>query len=127
MSESIENFLEKVYLFTKDKNRPIKTTELAKLLNIKPPAVTNMAKKLHKLGYVEYEPYIGIRLTEKGIKKAKVIIDKHNIIEAFLVECLGLEKEVAYREACKLEHAMSDRVFRRFKEFVEDCIKCKKS
>ncbi|HIP91520.1 MAG TPA: metal-dependent transcriptional regulator [Methanothermococcus okinawensis] len=119
MSESIEDFLEKVYIFTRAKNRPVKTTELAKLLNIKPPAITNMAKKLHKLGYVEYEPYIGIRLTEKGIEKAKIIMDKHRTIERFLVECLGLDKEIAYREACKLEHAMSDTVFKRFKKFVE--------
>jgi len=126
MSESIEDFLEKVYIFTRDKNRPVKTTELAKLLNIKPPAITNMAKKLHKLGYVEYEPYIGIRLTEKGMEKAKVIMEKHRTIEKFLVECLGLDKEVAYREACKLEHAMSDIVFKRFKEFVENYRKCKK-
>ena len=126
MSESIEDFLEKVYIFTRDKNRPVKTTELAKLLNIKPPAITNMAKKLHKLGYVEYEPYIGIRLTEKGIEKAKVVIDKHNTIETFLIECLGLEKNIAYKEACKLEHAMSDKVFKRFKRFVENYIKYKK-
>jgi len=126
MSESIEDFLEKVYIFTRDKNRPVKTTELAKLLNIKPPAITNMAKKLHKLGYVEYEPYIGIRLTEKGMEKAKIIMEKHRTIEKFLVECLGLDKEVAYREACKLEHAMSDIVFKRFKEFVENYRKCKK-
>ena len=127
MSESIEDFLEKVYIFTKDKNRPVKTTELAKLLNIRPPAITNMAKKLHKLGYVEYEPYIGIRLTEKGMEKAKNVIDKHKTIETFLVECLGLEREIAYKEACRLEHAMSDEVFERFKEFVENCIKDKKS
>ncbi|HIQ32061.1 MAG TPA: metal-dependent transcriptional regulator [Methanothermococcus okinawensis] len=126
MSESIEDFLEKVYIFTRDKNRPVKTTELAKLLNIKPPAITNMAKKLHKLGYVEYEPYIGIRLTEKGMEKAKIIMEKHRTIEKFLVECLGLDKEVAYREACKLEHAMSDKVFKRFKKFVEEYVKCKK-
>lgn len=71
MSQSIEDYLERIYLFIKENNRPIKTTELAKLLNIKPSAVTNMAKKLHRLGYVNYEPYIGITLTEKGIEEAK--------------------------------------------------------
>lgn len=45
MSQSIEDYLERIYLFIKENNRPIKTTELAKLLNIKPSAVTNMAKK----------------------------------------------------------------------------------
>ncbi|XRO77499.1 metal-dependent transcriptional regulator [Methanocaldococcus sp. 10A] len=119
MSQSIEDYLERIYLFTKENNRPIKTTELAKLLNIKPSAVTNMAKKLHKLGYINYEPYIGISLTEKGIEEAKKILDKHKTIKTFLVEFLGLDEKTASKEACKLEHAMSDEVLERLKNFIE--------
>ncbi|XRO75144.1 metal-dependent transcriptional regulator [Methanocaldococcus sp. 28A] len=119
MSQSIEDYLERIYLFTKENNRPIKTTELAKLLNIKPSAVTNMAKKLHKLGYINYEPYIGLSLTEKGIEKAKKILDKHKTIKIFLVEFLGLDEKTASEEACKLEHAMSDEVLERLKIFIE--------
>ncbi|HIP16918.1 MAG TPA: metal-dependent transcriptional regulator [Methanothermococcus okinawensis] len=126
MSESIENFLEKIYLFSKDKNRPIKTTELAKLLNIKPSAVTNMAKKLHKLNYVIYEPYVGITLTTKGIKRAKTILDKHSTIKVFLTECLGLNNERANEEACKLEHALSDDTLQRLKHFMVGYEKDKK-
>ncbi|XRP96574.1 metal-dependent transcriptional regulator [Methanocaldococcus sp. 16A] len=119
MSQSIEDYLERIYLFTKENNRPIKTTELAKLLNIKPSAVTNMAKKLHKLGYINYEPYIGISLTEKGLEEAKKILDKHKTIKTFLVEFLALDEKTASEEACKLEHAMSDEVLERLKNFIE--------
>jgi len=42
-----------------------------------------MAKKLHKLGYVNYEPYNGITLTEDGIKEAEKILDKHRTIKMF--------------------------------------------
>ena len=119
MSQSVEDYLERIYLFIKENNRPIKTTELAKLLNIKPSAVTNMAKKLHKLGYVNYEPYIGITLTEKGIKEAEKILDKHRTIKMFLVECLGLDEKTASEEACKLEHALSDEILERLKIFME--------
>jgi len=119
MSQSIEDYLERIYLFTKENNRPIKTTELAKLLNIKPSAVTNMAKKLHKLGYIDYKPYIGISLTEKGIEEAKKILDKHKTIKTFLVEFLGLDEKTASEEACKLEHALSDEVLGRLKIFIE--------
>ena len=126
MSESIENFLEKIYIFSKDKNRPIKTTELARLLNIKPSAVTNMAKKLHKLDYVNYEPYVGIILTTEGIKRAKTILDKHSTIKVFLIECLGLNNEKANEEACKLEHALSDDTLQRLKLFIAEYKRNKK-
>ncbi|ACX72606.1 MAG: metal-dependent transcriptional regulator [Methanococci archaeon] len=120
MSQSVEDYLERIYLFVKENNRPVKTTELAKLLNIKPSAVTNMAKRLHKLGYVYYEPYIGITLTEKGMKKAEKIFEKHKTIKLFLTEFLGLDEETASEEACKLEHALSDEILKRLKEFMEN-------
>ncbi|ADC70217.1 iron (metal) dependent repressor, DtxR family [Methanocaldococcus sp. FS406-22] len=119
MSQSVEDYLERIYLFIRENNRPIKTTELAKLLNIKPSAVTNMAKKLHRLGYVNYEPYIGITLTEKGIEEAKKILDKHKTIKIFLVEFLGLDEKTASEEACKLEHALSDEILERLKIFMK--------
>ncbi|CAB3287226.1 Iron-dependent repressor IdeR/DtxR [Methanocaldococcus lauensis] len=120
MSQSIEDYLEKIYIFTKENKRPIKTTELAKLLNIKPSAVTSMAQKLSKLGYVEYEPYIGITLTKKGLDLAKKVLDKHQTLQTFLEKYLGIDKEMASKEACKLEHAMSDEVLKKLKIFMEE-------
>ncbi|WP_423793409.1 metal-dependent transcriptional regulator [Methanocaldococcus indicus] len=120
MSESIEDYLEKIYIFIKKNKRPIKTTELANLLNIKPSAVTNMAKKLQKLGYVNYEPYVGITLTYKGEEKAKKIYDKHRTIKIFLVEILGVDERKASDEACKLEHALSDETLERLKIFIKN-------
>ncbi|MEO2116958.1 MAG: metal-dependent transcriptional regulator [Methanocaldococcus sp.] len=119
MTQSIEDYLEKIYLFTKKNNRPIKTTELAKLLNIKPSAVTNMAKKLQELGYVNYEPYIGITLTEKGKNRAKKVWDKHETLKTFLIEFLGLDEKTASEEACKLEHAISEKTLKKLKDFME--------
>ena len=119
MSKSIEDYLEKIYLFIKENNRPIKTTELAKLLDIKPSAVTNMAKKLQELGYVNYEPYVGITLTEKGEEKAKKVWDKHKTIKMFLVECLELDEKTASEEACRLEHVLSNGTLERLKIFME--------
>ncbi|ACV24587.1 metal-dependent transcriptional regulator [Methanocaldococcus fervens] len=119
MTQSIEDYLEKIYLFTKENNRPIKTTELAKLLDIKPSAVTNMAKKLQELGYVNYEPYVGITLTEKGEDKAKEVWDKHKTLRIFLEKFLGLDEKTASEEACKLEHALSDKTLKKLKDFME--------
>ncbi|ENN96802.1 iron dependent repressor [Methanocaldococcus villosus KIN24-T80] len=125
MSRSIEDYLEKIYLFVKENKRPIKTTELAKMLNINPSAITNMAKRLKELGYVKYEPYVGISLTKEGEEIAKKIIEKHQTIKTFLIICLGLNEEEADEEACKLEHVVSDKVLDRLKMFIEDYKKVK--
>ncbi|AEF95717.1 metal-dependent transcriptional regulator [Methanotorris igneus] len=117
-SANMEDYLEKIYLFTKNKNRPIKTTELAKLLNVKPSAITDMAKKMSKEGYIIYEPYVGISLSEEGEKIAKKTLRKHRIIETFLTNFLGMDLDKAYEEACKIEHVVSDETVERLYSFM---------
>ncbi|AEH07460.1 metal-dependent transcriptional regulator [Methanothermococcus okinawensis] len=108
VSSNIEDYLEQIYLFIQKNKRPIKTTELAKILNVNPSAITSMAKKLHSEGYVIYEPYVGILLTKKGEDVAKKTIRKHRIIETFLKDYLGVDKNIASEEACKMEHTVSE-------------------
>ncbi len=116
----MEDYLEHIYLFTKKNKRPIKTTELANLLNINPSAITNMAKKLHLKGYVKYEPYIGLILTNDGEKIAEKIIRRHKIIQSFLVDYLKLNEEEASEEACKIEHSISDSTILKLEMFMEN-------
>ena len=71
ISSNIEDYLERIHLFIQKHKRPVKTTELAKILNVNPSAITSMAKKLHSEGYVIYEPYVGILLSKKGEEVAK--------------------------------------------------------
>jgi DtxR family Mn-dependent transcriptional regulator len=118
ISSNIEDYLEKIYLFIQKHDRPVRTTELAQLLNINPSAITSMAKKLHSKGYILYEPYIGIRLTEKGEKVAKKIIRKHELIELFLRDYLKLDGKKASEEACKIEHVISDETIEKLYDYM---------
>ncbi|UXM85044.1 metal-dependent transcriptional regulator [Methanococcus aeolicus] len=125
ISSNIEDYLETIYLFIKKNDRPIRTTELAQLLNINPSAITSMAKKLHSKGYILYEPYIGIRLTEKGKEVAKKIIRKHKIIESFLRDYLKLDEKKASEEACKIEHVISDETIAKLYDYMNESKKSK--
>ncbi|MBP2144403.1 DtxR family Mn-dependent transcriptional regulator [Methanococcus voltae] len=119
ISPNIEDYLESIHMFTQKEQRPVKTTELANLLGVKPAAVTGMAKKLSSEGYIIYEPYVGIKLDEKGELIARKILRKHRIIEHFLTDCLDLDLEKACKEACKLEHSMSDETIEKLYEFIK--------
>ncbi|MCS3901945.1 metal-dependent transcriptional regulator [Methanococcus voltae] len=124
ISPNIEDYLESIHMFTQKEHRPVKTTELANILGVKPAAVTGMAKKLSSEGYIIYEPYVGIKLDEKGELIARNILRKHRILEHFLTDYLDIELEKASEEACKLEHAMSDETIEKLYEFIEKPKKC---
>ena len=118
VSSNIEDYLENIYLFVQKHKRPIKTTELANMLNVNPSAITSMAKKLHSEGYVIYEPYVGIILSEKGEIIAKKTLRKHDIIEEFLRDYLNIDAKKSSEEACKLEHAISEETVEKLYEFM---------
>lgn len=85
-----------------------KTTELASWMGIAPASVTEMLKILSNEGYVEYEKYKGVKLTEKGIMYARQIRKKHHIYERFLTDVLEVDHEKAHAEAHQMEHILSD-------------------
>lgn len=107
ISDSVEEYLEAIYKYNEG-GEPAKTTGLAKQLNVSPPSVTEMIKKLSDKGLIEYEPYKGATLTGKGMAFAQRVVRKHRLLECFLQDFLGLKQEKVHGEACKLEHNFSD-------------------
>lgn len=85
-----------------------KTTELASYMEVSPASVSEMIKVLAKDGFVTYEKYRGVALTEKGLTYARQLRKKHHVVEQFLTEYLNVDHETAHKEACKMEHAISD-------------------
>ncbi|MDQ1278971.1 MAG: DtxR family iron (Metal) dependent repressor [Thermoproteota archaeon] len=106
-SESVEEYLEAIYKCN-ERGEAARTTELAEQLNISPPSVTEMIKRLANVGFVEYEPYKGAILTGKGMALAQKVVRKHRLLECFLQNILGINREKVHDEACKLEHSLSD-------------------
>jgi DtxR family Mn-dependent transcriptional regulator len=117
MSESKEDYLEAIYTLIKSKG-VARTGDISKMLKIKPPSVTEMLQKLHEEGLVVYEKYKGVTLTPKGERIAMNIKKRHNILTQFLIS-LGVSKEIAERDACKIEHVLHPETMERLEKFIE--------
>ncbi|MDR1690695.1 MAG: metal-dependent transcriptional regulator [Candidatus Methanoplasma sp.] len=85
-----------------------KTTELATFMGISPASVTEMLKALANEDLVEYEKYRGVKLTEKGLTYARLVRKKHHVVENFLINVLNVDSETAHKEACRMEHVLSE-------------------
>jgi len=119
VSEAVEEYLETIYRISKTTNGFIKINALIKNLKLSPSSVTEMVQRLAAKGYVEYKPFVGVKLTEKGRKVGESILNKHRMIERFLLEVLKIDPDKVHEEACKLEHAISGEVERKLREFLE--------
>ncbi|MCE5213838.1 MAG: metal-dependent transcriptional regulator [Methanobacterium sp.] len=123
ISENIEEYLETIYRLSNNGER-VKTTRISKTLNIAPGSVTQMLKRLDKMGFVEYSQYKGVKLTDSGFKKAKSITRKHRLLERFLHDILKLKNNLLHDQACEMEHSLSDEAERALCQVLEHPDKC---
>jgi DtxR family Mn-dependent transcriptional regulator len=110
-SVAVENFLKAVFTLQSalPEGENVSTNALAEALGIVAPSVTDMARRMASAGYVNYERYYGLRLTEAGVAIALSVIRRHRLIELYLVRELGYALHEVHDEAENLEHAVSDR------------------
>jgi len=84
------------------------TNDLAEMLEVSPPAVSRMLKRMENETLVSHTPYYGVRLTDKGREVAVKIVRRHRLLELFLSEILKYDSHLAHDEAERLEHHISD-------------------
>ena len=105
--KSTQDYLKAIYGLSKNGDL-VSTTKISQKLEVAPASVTEMLKKLSEEEYVKYSPYHGSALTEKGLLEAKKITRKHRLLETFLSDVLHIRKDKVHKEACRMEHALSD-------------------
>jgi len=86
-----ENYLKALFHLSKNGKGDVNVKDLSKHLGIKMPTVNSMMKKLAEKDLVIYESYKPLRLADKGILKASLIVRKHRLTEMFLVEKMGFD------------------------------------
>jgi DtxR family Mn-dependent transcriptional regulator len=104
-----EEYLEAIYASEEDEKRVATTRDLAKCLGVKDSSVTEMLKKLSEKGLVLYTPYHGAALTGTGREIAAKVKRKHRILERYLVDICGVDLRESHKEACEIEHFISDK------------------
>jgi DtxR family Mn-dependent transcriptional regulator len=114
-----ENYIKAIWsLSVKNDNGLVGTVELARMLNLKPPSVNQMLKKLKAKKWINVEKYGKISLTISGRKKAVQIIRKHRIWETFLHDKLKFSWEEVHELAEYLEHIPSDEIINRLEKYL---------
>lgn len=117
VSAHTEKYLEWIYRLSKE-NDQVTTTNLAKSLGVSAASVTGMLKRLAEREFIDYKPYHGITLTEKGREVGASIIRRHGLVERLLTDVLGIPWHLADEEASRLEHAITAEVEERLAVFL---------
>lgn len=107
--ESNEEYLEAIYRLERE-GTGVTNSALALELGVAPASVSGMLKKLASEGFIEHPSRGGVSLTRKGLETAVRVVRRNRLAEVLLTDVLGMPWDQVYEEACKLEHAISDRV-----------------
>lgn len=113
-----EDYLEAILIHTGRFSHPPSAQDLGNLLNIDESDVRTHVNELAKLGDLTLQAEEGIVLTEQGITTGRQIIKKHETLQCFLSEILGMDISSASDEACRIEHAVSDETIDRLGEYL---------
>jgi len=117
LSESLENYLETI-AFLKRENKIARVKDISKMMAVKNSSVNIALNVLSERGYVIHERYGYVDLTDKGQIIADDIQKKEDLLFSFLHNFLGVEKEIALKDACKMEHTISDETLAKLIYFV---------
>jgi len=93
------------------------TLDISRYMNVSPPSVTGMLQKLDENGYLEWEKYHGINLTEKGKQTANMIRQKHGLLLDFF-EILGVGIDIANQDIEGIEHHLNPKTIRQLRKFI---------
>lgn len=113
--ESGEDYLETILLLSQTKDG-VHSVDVANALGYSKPSITRAMGILKNAGYIVFNGS-HIVLTEKGLKTANEIYARHQTITQFLM-CLGVGKENASADACRMEHDISDESYEMMKQYV---------
>ncbi len=113
----MEDYLEVIYELIQQKSYAT-SIAIAEYLNVSPPSVTKMLKKLDECGYLDYEKYRGIRLTEAGTIIAKNICERHDLLVEFLT-MIGVDEDTANNDAEGIEHHLHPETLKKLEGFVK--------
>jgi DtxR family Mn-dependent transcriptional regulator len=108
VSAHVQDYAKAVYALEQRQGGAVATNDLAERLGVTAGSVSAMVRKLAELGYVEHEPYRGVRLTEEGRRVALEVLRHHRLIELFLAKEFGMPWDRVHEEAEVLEHVLSD-------------------
>lgn len=116
LTHAAEDYLERIYLLSL-RLVSVKTSDIAKEFGIRTPSVISALKLLKEKGFVHYQKYGAVTLSEKGMERALDVYDRHKTSYRFLRFVLGVPDDTASSDACGMEHAISPETVAAMKDF----------
>ena len=114
LNESAENYLETILILSQ-KLPVVRSVDIANELGFKKSSVSVAMKRLRENGYVNMDDNNLLTLTESGLAIARSIYERHQVISGYLMS-IGVSEETALKDACRIEHVLSEETFHKIKE-----------
>ena len=111
--ESLEDYLETILMLQKSRGQ-VRSIDIANEMNFTKPSVSVAMKNLREKGYITMADTGYITLTETGRQRAEDVLERHTILADLLMR-IGVSKETALADACKVEHDLSEESFEAIK------------
>ena len=109
IQESAENYLEAV-LMIDQRQGTVRAADLCRHLGFSRPTVSQAVRELHADGYLDVDGSNHITLTDKGLAIARRILERHEVIAQIFI-AMGVGRDTAYEDACRVEHYISEETF----------------
>ena len=117
VTEAIENYLETIYILSLRQNE-VHAVDVCAYLSYSRPTVSIVLRQMRESGLVTVDDMNHIHLTPEGEGIANKLYERHTLISEMLVS-LGVSRETAVRDACKIEHDLSEETFDAIKKHAE--------
>ena len=118
ITEAVENYLETILILSKDQPN-LHAIDICSYLGYSRPTVSIILKKMKDDGLVTVDDDNHITLTETGKAVAEQIYERHKLLSELLIH-IGVSKETALKDACKIEHDISEETFDALKNFAAE-------
>lgn len=109
ITEATENYLEAILVLC-EQGSPVRSVDVANYLGFSKPTISQYMKQFVQKGLVEIDADGHITLTASGMEVAQSTLEKHRVISELFM-ALGVSRETALEDACKVEHDISDETF----------------
>ena len=117
LHESAEMYLETIYELSLE-HPTVRSIDVAESMGYSKPSVSRAVGLLKQGGYLLMDKDGFLTLTDSGIAVAQKIFERHTVLSKMLM-ALGVSRETATEDACKIEHVISDETFQAVKDHLD--------
>jgi len=117
LHESAEMYIETIYRLSQESSF-VRSIDVAQSLGYSKPSVSRAVTRLKQGGYLQMDADGFLTLTDEGEAVARKVFERHTVLSGLLVS-LGVDEKTAARDACRIEHVISDESFAAVKRYLE--------